>query len=1608
MSLPIHTLGRGCDFAPPSSSEQVRKPCDEMPPMRAQFFYCSPLPLDDSLTAGAPPTADSKNIKYPPRPFQKCDNKALLEAWLRMGSKRDRKSHNRTSRPKSGIEPTVDKKLVIGLKPKTRQEAKDFKESLKPTIANPETYQPTTGSTTHQQPTNSGTASYHQEHVVGGKGAKSALEMIGCPCKGSHLWCRKKTGTCTCASCPKASQNVGTETQTYQPHILHQQTKDKPTSAVPIINPKSKEDTQEDKPDQIKHSKHWEHNRRKGKSERGRSARESKLEEDPEPACSCNNPPEDSACEVGTFEEPQSGYSLPTEPLHPGKPKRGDCKGRQPDDLQPECSCTENEIQQDKDDQHKLSRQWEHNCTRVKSEREKVDRETKPEGNPKPECSCTEEELQNDEADQLKRSKHWSHNCKKGRSERKRSERDSKPAENIIIELPKDKNPSTRKSKTKGKAIATDDPNETNQIEKTEAWFDQQLKAQMEPSSASFCKNHRHKTEDNDESDDGHDDEDACCAEFDYKEEKHGIASLASRIPSCCDENKGDSSLQRQLSEVESIFLGRCEQSKDSSSLKRRESQAETIFSGSCDKSKGNSSSKRKDSEAETEFSGSCNKSKPDPSKETEANSISSCCDESKGNVSYQDQPEPESPTRFGSCCDPPKQDDGQILEKHALKTSSKGRSECCTELERCSGATVHEAFHSNNQSQYSSGQSAHKQMSNNNQLEHSAKSSARKTNSHPRHIQNSSGTPLHKSTFHDRQFGQSTKPLIQDSNPHRHQIQHSNGANRHLHKIKSNDNQFQHSGPAEIDACVEQKVATTSQKPRNKGRLFGRRQADGMADHEDELYSDSDEDLSADHTIHDQGDATNDKCICESHLQNSETSLPVARNGNAYTKSGQAAGSGTTGKPFLKLPARGENPAPQGDPTHGNEPAIDSQNSHERDSTEDMEVEGCKAYKHKDHTKCQVDVPVGTSRLHSVRLPCLVVQPIYWSPLNDRYPCIYGTWFYKETMCPVEPAVANQLEKGYRANECWSQTWDDQLNSAIEVGPEGEEKIVHRLWPNEKDSKASALDASEHMLSTDPYCAARCFYGEAAAEGKVEESDAKPTAATSISKKYPNSQVIYKNCEEAFILKPSLCPSAYYGRRPLTKIKNGACVGVAVVRGFDRKAWNKLHPCKKSTSIAKPQGKPPKHSNSDCGISDACPACKTQDEPEKVSDLCLVVHGIGQKLSERMDSFSFTLAVNSFRCEMKRELTNDDVRKVLREEFCGVTVLPVNWRANLSFEDGGPRKPGDKDRVGCDYSLNDITQPTIPRVRELISDVMLDIPYYMSGHKHKMIAALIAEANRIYRLWCKNNPGFHKNGRVHLLSHSLGSVMALEVLSKQPTALPAELSWRPNTKHFEFRTTNCFLAGSPCAFFLLLENKALVPRKGIFKAGCECENGSGKEVFGDAGTFGCLAVDNIYNIIHCNDPIAYRLNACVDSRYSACLKPAEVPDSSRSFMTAVAYAMKSAAGMSQNEEISVGEMPRPAAITKMPSQMEMEVHDFTAEEMAEKKFCQLNENGQVDWILGNRQGMLANQYIDMLSAHSSYWNSKDFTRFLCVEIGRRPGKMNTLPNMRARKKSQM
>jgi hypothetical protein len=714
---------------------------------------------------------------------------------------------------------------------------------------------------------------------------------------------------------------------------------------------------------------------------------------------------------------------------------------------------------------------------------------------------------------------------------------------------------------------------------------------------------------------------------------------------------------------------------------------------------------------------------------------------------------------------------------------------------------------------------------------------------------------------------------------------------------------------------------------------------------------------------------------------------------------SGADASSSMSGRPFARAPSKRQLSKIT---LNGSADSYDFDNDSET-SPHDERSKFRQVFHHHPppkETKKRAFVSVGVSKLHLVELPDLVMKPIYWSPLNDHASVIRATWFFENTMEPVDAELANRLEAGYEDMKPYSDVYKHELDSCVEHGASAELKIVHKLWPEEKKpSRPPTSNGQLHQMDQS---------GEADKETLLtSEVNAAADHRESYSRgPYATHSVIYIDHRHAQILKPSLLPSESRGRKPLASIRRGRSIGVPVVRGFDRQLWEKAHPTPRMTeksAAAKVGGYMAQSGDATTRDNRAsCSICDAETPSPQPSHLVLVIHGIGQKLSERVDSYHFTHAVNGLRREFNVELATADVQSNVQDKS-GIMVLPVNWRLNISFEDEEAKA---KKAADNNYGLADITPATLPAVRSLISDVMLDIPYYLSHHKARMISAVVTEANRVYRLWCRNNPGFRENGKVHLVAHSLGSVMAMDILSQQPTTVPMTLdliNGPVSDSMFEFNTKSLFCCGSPSGFFLLLNNASLIPRKGRNKPGMEDED-SAPGLAGEAGTYGCLAVDNLYNICHKNDPIAYQQNACVDKAYAASLVPADVPSASTGMLARIGGSLRLTSPAVLNAYDSTTTRSRPAMV-QLPSTVELETHNFTREEIAEQRMYLLNENGQIDFFLNSGGGPLEFQYINMLSAHSSYWILQDFVRFLVVEIGREPGKSKTLPSLRAQKK---
>lgn len=316
---------------------------------------------------------------------------------------------------------------------------------------------------------------------------------------------------------------------------------------------------------------------------------------------------------------------------------------------------------------------------------------------------------------------------------------------------------------------------------------------------------------------------------------------------------------------------------------------------------------------------------------------------------------------------------------------------------------------------------------------------------------------------------------------------------------------------------------------------------------------------------------------------------------------------------------------------------------------------------------------------------------PIYWDPVHDVSSVVRGTWFYKETMWPVESELANQIEEGYEYIKPWTLTYVDELNSCEANGAEAEIKVVHQLWPADDEppdssrpatgkSNNSVLETSTDQLAPDEQERQQAIVTAGTPENRaagVLDGFDDPVRL------FAKSSIIFANARDAQIMQPNQLPSVARGRRPLASIRKGRAVGIPIVRGFDYKAWEKLHPPSKKALAAQKARDGGEAIRAATAISmerqKTCGACLSIEERPRPTDLILVIHGcvklfpriiiilirrlrrIGQKLSERVESFHFTHSINGFRRQINKELDSDAVKPCLRQGVGGIMALPVS-----------------------------------------------------------------------------------------------------------------------------------------------------------------------------------------------------------------------------------------------------------------------------------------------------------------------------------------------------------
>lgn len=340
--------------------------------------------------------------------------------------------------------------------------------------------------------------------------------------------------------------------------------------------------------------------------------------------------------------------------------------------------------------------------------------------------------------------------------------------------------------------------------------------------------------------------------------------------------------------------------------------------------------------------------------------------------------------------------------------------------------------------------------------------------------------------------------------------------------------------------------------------------------------------------------------------------------------------------------------------------------------------------------------------------------------------------------------------------------------------------------------------------------------------------------------------------------------------------------------------------------------------------IEDDYREAEGDEQGREIDHLILVTHGIGQRLGLRLESVNFVHDVNTFRKTLKTVYADSPDLRALNAELgdseyvnSRVQVLPICWRHLLDF----PRQSLKHNRKEHDIAdseiddeeypnLEDITVDGVPAVRNLITDLALDILLYQSPAYKDHISRIVAsECNRIHRLFIERNPAF--NGKVSLIGHSLGSAIMFDILCRQgqedDAATKVQRHHNKDALKLNFEVQDFYALGSPIGLFQMLKGRTIVardPKHGRKRsqttsmgdpmldapsiAGAASSSRKASHSLGSASHATHLDIptsspqcDQIFNIFHPTDPISYRIEPLISSAMAS-LKPQPLPYTKR------------------------------------------------------------------------------------------------------------------------------
>lgn len=593
--------------------------------------------------------------------------------------------------------------------------------------------------------------------------------------------------------------------------------------------------------------------------------------------------------------------------------------------------------------------------------------------------------------------------------------------------------------------------------------------------------------------------------------------------------------------------------------------------------------------------------------------------------------------------------------------------------------------------------------------------------------------------------------------------------------------------------------------------------------------------------------------------------------------------------------------------------------------------------------------VPVNEDYLFDVVIEKRELEPAYW--LGPVYEVRRGSWFYPEgsRLRPCEENLANQLEEGYLKIAPWRQN----LRAPARATSQSPARSGPMLAEGSKNSPSKS-----EVASTDTGGSPKLLAAESQKPEQAPNSYRLFGSHMNTTVSYQDSTTAWLASDD-FMSRMSNTLAGYsgfgafsgtkvvrgYSQTTGTKAPDSVKISDAEAKPIKRRSAPPETLSSKDESEEKGESEeegttaPPKRTALERQLSslagepgnesseDLAEEARQQEEKEMedykevdgddqgrpIEHLVLVTHGIGQRLGLRLDSINFIHDVNTLRKTMKAVYANAPDLQALNSQFkdadknCRVICLPIMWRHLLDFPKQSVRQNKKEYDLGDievidedDYpSLSDITVDGVPSVRNLITDLAMDVLLYQSAYREHIAGIVQRECNRVYRLFKERNPDF--SGRVSLCGHSLGSAVFFDILCRQKDSGSTRLRNVSKTRtdnhresgslQLDFVCENFFALGSPIALFQMLKGRTIAARqhdKNLRPAQSpfdpdpmdpleETSKYSRQNKTVIPISVSSPKCDQLFNIFHPTDPIAYRIEPLI-SPAMASLKPQLLP----------------------------------------------------------------------------------------------------------------------------------